>query len=226
MRKSRFTLIELLIVIAIIAILLSMLLPSLGKARKATYTAVCLSNQKQIYMGILIGMKKNNLLFYSPQSTYYKYGTDDEEWIGNWTSFAMESMHGEVDYDDKVNRELFWCPETPELTAGVETRWFTYGARTTNKTDRWVNFNDIDDTGNHWLLGDSYSPDFERALFRLNEDDKTNNRYGYPQIRHSSGKFANMVMLDGHASPHSKGNLKSIGFNHMVKENSKVMEPF
>lgn len=57
---KKFTLIELLIVIAIIGILLTLLLPSLSKARKAAHSAVCLSNLRSISQGFQIYSKMNN----------------------------------------------------------------------------------------------------------------------------------------------------------------------
>lgn len=67
MKKDFFTLIELLIVVAIIGLLLTLLLPSLAKARETARKAVCASNQAQLGRAINSYVINNDQ--YMPAST-------------------------------------------------------------------------------------------------------------------------------------------------------------
>ncbi len=58
-----FTLIELLVVISIVAILLSLLLPALGRTRVTTEIAVCTSNQRQVGLMTALYQTDNKLCF-------------------------------------------------------------------------------------------------------------------------------------------------------------------
>jgi prepilin-type N-terminal cleavage/methylation domain-containing protein/prepilin-type processing-associated H-X9-DG protein len=69
-----FTLIELLVVISIIALLIAILLPALGQARKAANASACLSNQRQIGISYYTYAAENQEHF--PTNTY-SYSADN-----------------------------------------------------------------------------------------------------------------------------------------------------
>lgn len=115
--QRAFTLIELLVVIAIIAILAAILFPVFAQARESARMTSCLSNQKQLALGILQYVQDYDethpMVFYSASPTLT--GAPDQPW-GPWAN-------AHIGWDKQIypyvkNVQIFKCPTTGP---GVDT---------------------------------------------------------------------------------------------------------
>ena len=87
-RNEKFTLIELLIVVAIIAILAALLLPALTQARNRAYTAACISNLKQLGTGMMNYTGDFQDYFVPAASFGLKFGERDDNWVRRMIRFG------------------------------------------------------------------------------------------------------------------------------------------
>jgi|ERR1017187_47162 prepilin-type N-terminal cleavage/methylation domain-containing protein/prepilin-type processing-associated H-X9-DG protein len=104
-RRQAFTLIELLVVIAIIGILAAMLLPALNKAREKGRMAVCISNLRQISVGIHLYTDDND--GYMPTASYGPSATE-----GPWPKLLaayIPHRDSNTNATSMANR-VFICP--------------------------------------------------------------------------------------------------------------------
>ncbi|MCH2209467.1 MAG: prepilin-type N-terminal cleavage/methylation domain-containing protein [Lentisphaerales bacterium] len=111
---KKFTLLELLIVIAIIAILVTMLLPRLHQAKKAAELAVCLSNVKQMGIASYVYAQKNNnrMPFPNWHSQEGPHGMDGPGWLYDYRVGKHLPEHVEYGalWPFLKSRDIYRCP--------------------------------------------------------------------------------------------------------------------
>jgi prepilin-type N-terminal cleavage/methylation domain-containing protein len=147
-QDGAFTLVELLVVIGIIAVLISILLPALGKARQQAQLVACMSNERQIGMAIFnyavdyggslpCGFYDGELNYPSqaawpvpaanvPSDGYANHETTWTILVQNYMSKAETTFTDQATSGGALSavRQVFICPSAP-IETGTNVASFT-----------------------------------------------------------------------------------------------------
>ena len=208
MCRKRFSLIELLVVVAIIGILSSLLLPSLSKARLKAQRAVCLANLKNMFPAVV--MYSDNNTDYIPWSQRRAGNVDPHVWwrrqiLTYMGDYPINSTNWNDLYIDELGEGVFACPNVNNgITTynkggyGWNLKYLGWGM-----TSSWA-------AGAPKKISKSVAPDETNAAGDCSDDDSLpsweQNMFMAPSLRgltgigtrHSTG--INRLWLDGHAS--------------------------
>jgi prepilin-type processing-associated H-X9-DG protein len=221
--KWKFTLLELLIVTAIIMILISILLPALSRAKEAAKGINCASNLKQLYIPISLYRDDFRGVIFQ---TYRAPGFGETTW---------PKMYGVV-LDYIQNNRLYSCPSDPclESVSGV-MQYRAYGIVDYDTPDEYM-FTDpsgyyyflrcskVRNPAHYYIFADSlYGMDNSHSpgeqAFHVRKSPTMNLGGVYP--RHCNA--ANVLFLDGHAKACRSADLQEIGFTGEMKNLASII---
>ncbi len=219
--QSKFTLVELLVVITIISILAGMLLPALGKARASARSITCISNLKQLGLGTM-SYAFDNYGFAPPT-------------LGRTYTASLKNHVQTLDYYVyvKASNAIIcpsWYPASLNM-ADVNWIYYVYGIRpqttTTSDTDYsttcpsgmsfkitepdiLVNRTNVKYTpSNFFLFADSVKVDAASKFTQCNVFFTTGTHINKIHARHS--KRANMWFADGSAGARESSEIVDLG---------------
>ena len=129
--RKGFTLIELLVVVAIIALLVSILMPALGEAERQARMTVCAANFHQVGVGLAIYVSQFNgqyfphwwhpTIFYGQES----FGPDGGPMYDNRQNL-YDIVGGATDIYYCVMSDSVYIPENSEVSADPDDPWTKY----------------------------------------------------------------------------------------------------
>jgi len=138
-RPPAFTLVELLVVVGVIGVLMSILLPAMGRARAQSNAVKCMSNLRQIGMGLVMYCDENNGFVVpsynlppAPGSSSNYTGGPSQP-LDGWA--CILDRDGYVSSSQRDTNTVFYCPNTVDVEGMINGQTGTNPALPRGWTD-------------------------------------------------------------------------------------------
>lgn len=222
-RKKNFSLIELLVVCAIIAILAGMLLPALNKVRMQAQKINCTSNLKQIGNASIVYTSDFN--DYLPPGQYYTgAGSDNNAYWYHLLNQYLGKKSADTWRNNDDNSKVLYCPGDREGVTPGAGEFIGYGKNVyLHQWNGWIDINLPEtqtckvmripapsgkivygDNASSWKIVFSSRPWLYYPMEDITaEAGGTNKEMAFSSARHDNSK--NLSFVDGHA-----GNLRLV----------------
>ncbi len=221
-KRDGFTLIELLVVISIIALLIAILLPALGSARRLAQSTLCMNQEKQ--MGLAVAMYINDNDDYFP--SLYRYPSRPatsprQPWSGRLISYDYLGTPAvyRCPSEDEMRTDFLTLTKSSDLGSAHWRRVHYAINREHIYANRFpsvypervvagidgdempVRIHDIVDTGKTISIVDSRPAgnDFASGVSEY-VPSRTSATQPYPAARHNGFTTLNILWTDGHVS--------------------------
>lgn len=204
-----FTLVELLVVIGVIALLISLLLPALARAREQNKAVKCASQLQQLYLAQTFYANDNAGRF-----TPVLFSGIDKTWHPLLARYITKSEDAQ---NFQRTPELFLCPS---VDAGLfKPTASAYGMNScvmlpnwNMRRDRKCNASEIILMGDKPMSTDDFLAS-DDGTYLVRQEDETKfwmqilGHRSAGSYRHGGKQVANMLMLDGHVAAMSRKDL-------------------